>query len=306
MDRALTRRERVLRALRIRVHAALLVTAFLFSINYIVSKIAMREIAPFAFAWLRVAGAFLLLSAMTGRQRRRRVFSAHELGLCAAYGVLGVVVNQLMFLGGLARTTAHEAAILITTIPVFVLVTAVALRRERLTGWKIGGVVLALLGAFVILARSTGSAASGSVAGNAMIVTNCLSYALYLVLSRPLFQQLGATLALRAMFGFGTLFILPFSLPALLRTDWSAVPWMAWGYLVVVIVGPTVGAYVLNGWALARAESSTVAIYTYLQPVIATLLAAALLGESVSGIVLAGGALIIAGVAAGTRATVAN
>ena len=301
MDRALTRQNEVRRALQVRVHGALFVTAVLFSLNYIVSKVAMREILPFAFAWLRVAGAAMLLSVLVPRGPLDRRLTRTEVGRCAAYAVLGVVVNQLMFLGGLARTTAHEAALLITTIPVFVLLAAAALGRERITRWKSGGVALACSGAVVIVLGGGSSHAAGTLTGNVMIIVNCVAYSLYLVLSRPLFQTVSATRALRAMFAFGCVFMLPFSVPALVGTDWSSVRGWVWVALLVVIAGPTVGAYVLNGWALARAESSTVAVYTYLQPVMASLMAAALLAERIGPVVLVGGLLILTGVALASR-----
>lgn len=283
-----------------RVHGALLLTAVLFSANYIISKLAMREIEPFAFAWLRVLGAWLLLSLMLVGQTDPPL-TRRQLRLCALYSILGVVVNQLMFLGGLARTSAHEAALLITTIPVFVLAAAATLRYERVTAWKVGGIGLALAGALIIVLQSGRTHTAGSLTGNAMIIVNCLSYALYLVLSRHLFAEVRAVRALRSMFGFGMLFILPFSAAPLASTDWSSVRPVSWVWLAAVIAGPTVGAYALNGWALGRAQSSTVAIYTYLQPVMATVMAAAVLGERVGAVVAAGGALIVAGVAVGTR-----
>ena len=72
--------------------------------------------------------------------------------------------------------------------------------------------------------------------------------------------------------------------------------------LALVIAGPTVAAYLLNAWALRYAESSVVAAYTYLQPVLATMLGAMFLGEEIRPLVIVAGVMIVAGVALAGRA----
>src|SRR5437667_7872743 len=109
-----------MRASPSRVHAVLFLVAFLFSANYIVSKLAMGAFSPMTFAWLRVLGSAtvlnVLLRPLPGQRLERR-----DLWRLVGYALLGVVFNQTFFLAGLALTSAHVAAILITTIPVFTL-----------------------------------------------------------------------------------------------------------------------------------------------------------------------------------------
>jgi drug/metabolite transporter (DMT)-like permease len=56
----------------LRLHAALFTVALLFSANYVISKLGMREFSPLAFAWLRIAGAALILAASCAMSRRCR------------------------------------------------------------------------------------------------------------------------------------------------------------------------------------------------------------------------------------------
>jgi drug/metabolite transporter (DMT)-like permease len=86
-----------------------------------------------------------------------------------------------------------------------------------------------------------------------------------------------------------------------MRENWQAVPLVAWLSLAFVIVGPTVVAYLLNAWALGRADSSLVAIYTYLQPFIAAILAAVFLAETLRPAAILAGLLIFAGVFLSSR-----
>jgi drug/metabolite transporter (DMT)-like permease len=273
----------------LRVHAALFAVAALFSLNYIISKFGMRSFAPLSFAWLRVLGAAIVLSLMAPRGR----VPWRDITL---FAVLGVVANQALFLAGLALTSAHVAAILITTIPVFTLAIAIVSGRERATFAKIAGITLAALGALLVVWGEGIEGTTKSLIGALMIVGNSLSYSCYLVLSKPLMARTPARIVIARMFAAATLLMLPISAWSLAHEPWQAIPRGAWLSLAGVIAGPTVAAYVINGWALARAEATLVATYMYLQPVITAVLAAIYLGETIRGIAIAAAVMIFAGV----------
>lgn len=286
---------------RLKVHLALFTVATLFSINYIVSKVAMNALAPLSFAWLRVVGSAILLNLIVGRggepmtkRDRKEIFG---------FAILAVGINQCAFLAGLALTSAHVAAILITTIPVFALGAGILLRLERATAAKTGGIVLACAGALLVVGGKGFAASRSAFLGTLLLTLNCLAYALYLVLSKPIMTRLPATRVLARMFAIGVVIMLPLSAPWLLRENWLAVPLSTWIALLVVILGPTVGAYVLSGWALRHAESSLVAAYTYVQPVLATILAAIFLHERLEPPVALAAVMIFAGVAMAGRRT---
>ena len=108
--------------------------------------------------------------------------------------------------------------------------------------------------------------------------------------------HLSARRVIGRMFTIATVVMLPIAAWPMATERWSAIPEGAWLALVLVIIGPTVAAYLLNAWALAHAESSVVAAYTYLQPVITAILAATFLGEHVRPVAIVAGALIFTGV----------
>jgi drug/metabolite transporter (DMT)-like permease len=278
--------------LRLRLHAALVCVALLFSVNYIVSKFAMRELSPLSFAWMRVAGAALLLSVIARNERLPR----SEWRRVALFSTLGVVINQTFFLSGLAFTTVQVAAILITSIPVFTLAAAIVMGRERATAMRIGGIVLACAGALLVVGGEGFAGTTRSLIGAVMILINCLSYALYLVLSKPDMARWSSRAIVAPMFAMGAVLLLPIATPALWREEWASVSAGAWLSLVAVILGPTVAAYLLQAWALGQADSSVVAAYTYVQPVLATILAGIFFGETVKPIVAVAAVMIFAGV----------
>src|SRR5207247_11282175 len=134
----------------LRVHGALTAVAILFSSNYIISKLAMNAFSPMSFAYLRVVGAAIVLSALTAREPSPRLRGEGrvrgDLGRIILYSILGVALNQSLFLAGLSLTSAHVAAILITSVPLFALAAAMVLGHERGTPAKIGGIALAAFG----------------------------------------------------------------------------------------------------------------------------------------------------------------
>lgn len=277
-----------------RIHAALFAVAFLFSANYVILKLAFREFTPLTFSWLRTAGAAAILLAIAPRNEPPLARADHA--RIALYSLLGIVINGALFLAGLNFTTVQVAAVLITTIPVFAMVAAILLGQERTTITRMTGIALAGAGALLVVGGESFSGTSHSLLGAVMLVLNCLSYALYLVMSKPAFARFGARRVVTLLFAYGTVLMLPVSGWWLWHERWSAISLRGWITLVVVIVGPTMGAYLLNAWALRHAESSFVAVYTYVQPVLATLLGAMFLDENVRGVVVIAALLIFTGV----------
>lgn len=284
----------------LRVHAALTAVAILFSLNYVISKLAMNAFAPLAFAYLRVLGSALVLNLLV-RERKVQPLSSHDSWRIAGYSILGVVLNQTLFLSGLALTNAHVAAILITAIPAFALAGAIFAGRERASSLKILGIAVAAVGALLVIGGEGLAGARKSLIGDLLIIFTGLCYASYLVLSKPIMSRISARRIIARMFAIGAVLMLPISAWSLLHEKWSEIPMRAWIALLLVIAGPTVAAYLLNAWALKHADSSLVATYTYLQPVITVALAAIFLGEAIRPIVLVAGAMIIAGVYLASR-----
>ncbi|HEU4888562.1 MAG TPA: EamA family transporter [Thermoanaerobaculia bacterium] len=284
----------------LRLHSALFTVALLFSANYVISKLGMREFSPMVFAWTRIAGAAVILAAIT---RNEPALSREDARRVAGFAILAVVINAPMFLLGLSMTSVHVAAILITTIPVFTLAAAIAFGREPASPTRMGGIALACFGALLVVGGESFSGTWRSVLGAMLIVINCFSYALYLVLSKPSMARLSAKRVVAHMFAVGTIILLPIAAWPLARQDWHSVTTGGWLALAVVIAGPTISAYLLQAWALRHADSSLVASYTYVQPVLATILGAIFFAETIHPIVIVAAVLIFSGVGLAGRPT---
>src|SRR5262249_27343917 len=147
-----------------------------------------------------------------------------------------------------------------TTIPVFTVGVAVLLGREQASARRAAGVALALAGALYLVGAERFTVAGR---GNLFILANALSYACFLVLVRDIRARYSAGAVMAWAFLFGALGASTVGLPALVHTELGAIDIRTWVLIAYIVIGPTLGAYILNTWALARAPSSTVAIYIY-------------------------------------------
>ncbi len=283
-----------------RVHAVLLVIQIVFSTLPVATKLVLPAIAPVAISTLRIFGAALAFAAVKWLRTGERVTSRRDLLAFAGLALLGVVLNQVLFLLGVARTTAVHANILITTIPVFTLAVALALGRERLSGAKLGGIVLAGSGALYLIAGRHGGSGGATALGDGLVAINAFFYSCYLVLSKDLLRRYGPVTVVTYVFLFGALLVMPVGVPALLRTDVAAIAGRDWLILAYIVAFPSFLAYLLSIWALRRTASSLVAMYVYVQPLVTAVSAPLVLGERVTPRAGLAAALIFTGLALAT------
>ncbi len=246
-------------------------------------------VAPLALAMARMAGAAVFFQALTRGTRTLRPVEPVEHARIAGLSVLGVVLNQTLFLVGLRITTAFAAALLGATIPVFTAALAVVFGIERASLRTALGLALAIAG--VVWLIGLRSLDVGAIA----IAANCLSYSLYIALSKKAVERAGALTLVTWLFTWGAGLFAPFGGPALLR---GAATWGARGWVLVafMVAGPTIVAYLANAWALARSGPTLVSVYIYLQPLFAAVLQWIQLGAVIDPRAIVATAFILAGV----------
>jgi len=276
------------------VYGALVLVQLLFGVHYLMAKVVLREIEPAVWALIRVSAAAALMLALVPLTGRRFPREPGLYGQLALYAVFGVVINQWCFVEGLSRTTAGHSSILMVAIPVGTLLFAVLLGREQVTSRKVISFAVAVAGVLLVLRPS--GLGEASLAGDLLIVTNAMSYSLFLVISKRVLDRVDTLVATALLLGFGAIGMLLPAAPSLGGFDAAAVPGHIWALGAFIVVFPTALAYLLNYWALARVESSLVAFFIYLQPLIATSLSILLLDESLDGWMVAGALLIFAAV----------
>jgi drug/metabolite transporter (DMT)-like permease len=282
-------------------HLALIGVQILFATWPIVGKIVLRTIPAVALVGFRLAGAalmLLILARVSGRLERIEIAGWPLLILSC---LLGVVLNQLLSTSGLSLTTAINSTLLATTIPVFTLLVGVILGTDRATLRRLLGIALAASGVFYLIGPGRAQFSSATRTGDLLIVANSLCYGAYIAISKDLVKRYNSLTVITWCFLVGSVITVPAAAISLTQVPLSSISWSTWLAILYIIVLPTAGAYYLNAWALARVPPSTVAVYVYLQPLIAFALAPMILGESLSSRTVIASLLIFAGVLVVTR-----
>lgn len=276
-------------------YTALVTVQLLFATLPVAMKFGLEELHPTVFVGIRVAAGALILLALERLVHASPLPSMGDLGRLAVYALFGVGLNMVLFVWGLDFSTAVNATLLMTMIPVFTYGVALLAGHEALAAPRAVGILVALAGAFVLLDPRRFSLDDATLVGNLLILANTLAYSIYLVVSRPILSRIPPLTTIAWIFVFGGLMIVPLGLvqagpSAFLVSQRSAV------ILAYIILGPTVAVYALNLWALRRVQSSTVAAFIYLQPIVGVALAWWLLGEAVHPRTFLAAALVFVGV----------
>lgn len=280
---------------------ALVVVQVAFGGLAVAGKFVLPHMPPLALALLRLGVATVVLFALERYAVRAPLPSRRDLVAFAGLALLGVTLNQGLFLVGLTMTTATNAVLLIATIPAFTLLVAVLMRHETTTTLKAAGLVVSFSGVALLVAGSGFDLGPTHLLGNVLIVLNSLSYSTYLVLSRPALARHDPLTVISWVFLFGFLEMMVVGAPALLDIRWSSFDGASWTALAYTLLVATVLSYGLNNWVLRHAPASRVASFVYLQPLVGTLLAWLLLDETLGWRTLVSGALILGGVALANR-----
>jgi drug/metabolite transporter (DMT)-like permease len=284
---------------RAKVVTALVLVQVSFAVHYVAAKILLESIEPAAWAAARVISAAAVLLAI--HAARAVPIGTGDLARLALYSLFGVALNQICFIEGLARTTASHSALINTTIPVATLAFAVLLGKEKLRRAQAGGIVLALAGVLILLRLDDLDVDAAWFAGDLLTLLNAASFSLFLVLSRDTIRRVGSLPATAGILCFGSFAVASYGGPAAARADFASWPAMTWLIAAFIVLFPTVLAYFLNYWALARVDSSEVALFIYLQPVLAAGLSVAWLGEQVGVRLVVSSSLVFLGVLLATR-----
>ena len=285
------------------VHVALVVVQILFASLAIAGRFVLREFPAGGLVLVRIAGAAVVLLAANALLHGDRVRGRRDLGRLALLGLLGIAANQGLFVYGLQYTTAINATILVTTVPVFTVLGSLLVGLEPASAGKLGGIALAGAGAVWLIGPDRLSLTPDVAIGNAMIVAGMVCYAAYFILSKPILRRYRPLTVSAYAMGFGALGVAPFGIPSIVSLDPSAISGATWLWVAYIVVFPTIVTYLLNIWALKRVSSNVVAVFIYLQPLVTALAAPLILsGERVTPRAAAAGLAIFAGLALVIRA----
>lgn len=211
-------------------------------------------------------------------------------------GLLGNAVYQLLFITGVARTSAGNASLLLSTTPVWTALLSTAARHETLPPRVWQGIALAVVGMVFIVVGGEGlDLAGGTLAGDLLMVGAAVTWAAYTVGSHPMIRRYGAMQVTAWTLWAGTPVVVLMGIPWLgeIRRDaLTPVTGVAVVYAGVLAVGV---AYLLWNRGVRALGNARTAIYSNTVPIVALAAGWVLLGEVPTGLQLVGAAVILTG-----------
>ena len=267
--------------------------------SFIATKVALRDVSPVTVVWLRFAMGVVIIGVAVVARKQFAFVPLKELGYFALLGFVGITLHQWLQSNGLVTAQATTTAWIVATTPIFMAVLGWMLLKERFEWPLVAGIAAAAFGVLLVATKGDfGSLTAGrfGAPGDFLILISAPNWALFSALSR---RGLGRHPAARMMFyvmtlGWAFTSVMLFAGPGL-----SEIPrltlngWLGVGFLGVFCSGL---AYIFWYDALQVIPASQLAVFLYVEPLVAVVVAAAILRERITPPALLGGAIILFGV----------
>ena len=268
--------------------------------TFIATKIALQEVSPATIVWLRFAMGVVILGATVLMRKQFAIPEKGEWLYFALLGFIGVTFHQWLQANGLITAQATTTAWIVATTPIFIALLGWLVLKEKLNWLQVGGIAAAALGVLLIVSKGnlgdlfTGK--SGNI-GDLLVLISAPNWAIYTVLSR---RELARHPAARMMFYvmllgwlFTNIWIFGFG-PGLSEIHNITLK----GWIAILVLGIFGSGLAYIAWydALQALPASQLGVFLNIEPLVTTLLAALLLNESITLLVLLGGGIIILGI----------
>lgn len=256
-------------------HVALFVANVIFGINNPISRSLMPDVlSPYTLTFFRLAGGMLLFWTASLFIKKEKV-PAKDILLLFFASLFALTLNQLPFFVGLSMTSPIDASIVVTMLPIATMILAAVFIREPITLMKAVGVLVGASGALLIVFNSNHAVHAGNSNfwGNVIVFGAVTSFAIYLTLFKNLINRYAPITVMKWMFLFGTLVGLPFCYKPLMQTDFTLLSAGTYWRVVYVVLFATFLGYLLIPIGQKRLRPTTLSMYNYLQPIMASLVA---------------------------------
>ena len=258
----------------VNAHLALLFVNVLYGASHVLAKGVMPQfLSPNVFILFRVLGATLLFWLVISFIGREKIDKTDYPRLIAC-GLFGVAINQLFFFHGLNLSSAFNSGIIMALNPIMVAILSFFLLKERVTLLRTFGIALGATGAILLTLKGATGKGDSSL-GDLFLFINSLSYAIYLVIVKPLMQRYKPITVITWVFTFGLGFVILFppTVPQFIATNYSGFTSEIILKIGYVILGVTFLTYLLTMFGLKYLSPTVSSSYIYTQPVTVILFA---------------------------------
>ncbi|MBS1738073.1 MAG: EamA family transporter [Bacteroidetes bacterium] len=288
----------------LKAHLALIGTNVFFAINYSIIKYLINNhfAGALGINLIRVTVSMSLFWILFLFRKEKTFFQKKDLKKIAICALAAIALNQLLFIKGLSYTLAIHASLLTLISPILITLMAAGMLREKISGTKIIGLSLGVLGATLLITRKSGGGSGNNILlGDAMVILSAFAYSLYFILAKPLMDKYQPIAITRWIFTFGFFMTLPLCIHDFSLIQWHQFSGNEWLLLLQVVIPGTFLAYIFNLYGMKVLSASTAGTYIYSQPIFTAIIAIIFLKETFTIFQLIAGILIFAGVYLSTR-----
>lgn len=291
-------------------HLACFGAYLIFGLNIVFCKDIANAgvVSPNELFCLRSIGATSLFWLVSLFMPREKIDRKDFLSIFLA-SMLGLFVTQLSFLKAITITTSIDSSILSSATPIMTMFVAAIFLKEPITIKKAGGVILSFVGIIMLIFNSVSMGSSvehTSPWGVVLMLCNGLAFALYLGIFRPLISKYSVITFMKWMFLFSLLVSLPFNLKNLVSIPYSEIDTKVLLQIGYLILFATFIAYFLIPVGQKYLRPTIVSMYSYIQPIIATVLSIIIGMDRLSWQKIIAAILVFSGVAIVTQSKAAR
>ncbi|MGC7102845.1 DMT family transporter [Amycolatopsis lurida] len=278
--------------------AAVLTAAVIWSSSYAVTKVALADVPPLTIGALRFVSAALVLGVIVHARRDRVAPTRRQKARIAAAGLLGITVYFALENVGVDLASASDATLIVASYPVITLIIELAAGRARFSPLRLLGMLLAILGVWVVVSSGAGNDSGGHhLLGDLILLAGGVAWATFSVVSRR--DDNGASVVVvtyyQTLAGAGG-----FVLLSLFESgEWAVPSGPSILRLLFLAVFCSVVAFLAYNYGLRALTAGMAVNLLNIVPVLGLMWAVLLAGEKLSLLQAAGGAIVIAGVSLG-------
>jgi len=250
-------------------HIYLIIVNLIYGANFTIAKTIMPKfILPNAFIVLRVTFAAILYWFVFKLFIKEKIQKS-DLMRFFACGFFGIAANQILFFKGISLTSSVHGALIMITTPIITLILSKFILKETLSYRKLAGISLGMIGAGLLIWSNQNGTSQGNLKGDIFVLFNAISYAIFLIIVKPLMNKYNPLTVIFICFLTGSPWVFLFGIEDALSIEWSLIPTIYYLNIFFILFGATFLVYLLNAFAIKKVSPTVVSSYIYLQPLFA-------------------------------------
>jgi drug/metabolite transporter (DMT)-like permease len=281
------------------IYLKLFLTAIFWGGTFVAARVVAQDVGPYSASFLRFFTASLLLLGMVLlKEGQLPLLKRHQVLPAVLLGLTGVFAYNVFFFLGLKTVAAGRASLIVASNPVFIALFSSLFFHERMTRGKVAGIILCLAGAMVVISRGDPAAIfSGGVGRGELFILGCVaSWVAYSLIGKVILKNCSPLIAVTYSCLIGMVALLP---PAYgenltaLAGDFSLQDWV--GIIYLGFFGTFLG-FIWYYEGIRVIGPSRASVFINFVPVSGVFFGWLILGETVNLSLLAGAALVMAGI----------